>query len=329
MNRLRVSLIIFIACFSNKDGIIRYVAYDDEQSAIKAVENFEIDVAWVFDEDYHERIAGFVKSDKNKEPKAVRVYQREDSVVNKLSREVLLGAVYGDISFEVYKDFVTVELVNDRKLTKDEVDYYYDELSWNEQDEMGIINLKVMDTNSAPKQLNYLTAPIRGLLSLLVLLCTLTAAVYYLKDKHDKKYDWLPVNKRIVPAFSLCLCATCFAAIIMLVSLFASDIWTNPLNEVISMLLYIMCVTAFGVAISTFVYSYGVLGALIPGIMIISLVLSPIFFEFNALKFIRLLLPTNYYLNSVYNDSYYLYSIIYCAIMFLVAYVVNLVKNKD
>lgn len=306
-----------------KESIILFSDCETEKDAVEKVENHKADAAWIFDKKFDEKLDGFTGF-KTTKP-AVRIVERESTVSLRLSREVLFGTMYGDISRLTYKNFVYDNMLSPTEVGEKTVNSYYTSL----ERENNIINIQTLDEKPVENENNYLTAPLRGILSLLVLLCGLTAVMYFLKDNEDGKFDKMPSLKRILPGFASCLSAVILASVAVFLSLAFSDIWTGFLNETVSMLLYILSVTAFCMVICSVFKSYGKLGAVIPGIMIVSLVLSPIFFSLKILKPLRLLIPSHYYLYSVYNSKYYLYTVIYIIIMTVAGVILNSIIKRE
>ena len=304
------------------DGIIRYTVFDDADMAKSAVVQFEADAAWIFDDEYEDKLDSYIKGESNQP--IIQIVQREDSIQLKLAKEVLFGAIYNDVSYKIYRNFVYTDLVTQDVLSEDEVRNNYDSINKGNE----IIKMETLNSDEERSQSNYLVVPLRGILSLLVVLCTLTASMYFLSDKQDGKFDWLPDKKRIVPAFASCLSAACFSALAVFISYFSSGIWTNFFNELISMFMFVIATTGFCLMFCLLIKSSGKLGALIPGIMIVMLVMSPIFFDFKELRYVQLLLPTNYYLNSIYNTEYYLYGTIYCIAIYFIVLVFNRIIKR-
>ena len=72
----------------------------------------------------------------------------------------------------------------------------------------------------------------------------------------------------------------------------------------------------------------GNLGAAIPAILVVMLAVSPVFITIDMLKPIGMLMPVYYYLNSIYNASYYLYFVYYIIGVYAVAAAINSLLNR-
>lgn len=307
----------------DSDGIISFSFCKSEHEAREAVENHRADAAWVFRKDFSERTEDYV-SGKDNDP-IVLVIERESNVPLQLSKEILCGAVYKNISYYIYRDYVYENIVPESELAENELREYYDNI----QRGGAIIELSnIGSENVSETDSNYLTAPLRGILSIMIVLCTMASALYFMKDQLDGKYAWLQPYRRIIPAFASCLSAAVFSAVAVLFAMKFGNIFTKLNTELFAMLLFVIATIGFTLALSRLFKSPGKFGAVIPGILIVMLVLSPIFFKLNVLKPIRLMLPTYYYLNVIYNSRYYLYMIIYCVAVYTVAFLLNIVTGK-
>lgn len=303
---------------TEKDSILLFKKYSD--NAVTAVEKHEADAAWIFKSDLSERIDKYT-SKKSLAP-FVDIYEREDSTPLKISHEVLYEALYESISYSLYGNYVKKELVPN--ISEDELQKFYDSERLND-----IIKITQLNSPESKKVSNYLTAPLRGFLALLIVLCALAAAMYFLEDNSCGKYDKLPCKKRIIPAFALCLASVTLSSAAVFAALSISGIASNFARELLTLVLFDFSAVGFALFFCTVFRSPAKLGACIPGIIIVMLVLSPIFFNFQILKPIRLLLPTFYYIYSVKDTAYIFYMIIYIISVYTAVFTINsVVKHR-
>ncbi len=311
-----------IDTLQNSDGIIQYSVSHSKEQAMEAVRKFKADAAWIFRNNLSEAINQYAL-DESSDP-LVHIIQREETVPLQISRELLHGALYGDIVYSVYSDFVKKNVLPENSVSDSQLREYYESTQRNGD----IIKTERLNSSVPLMETNYLTAPLRGILALLIMLCTMAAALYFLKDQSEGKYDWLPPQKRLIPAFASCLSASVFSAVAVFVSFQFTGLTTGFCRDLLGMILYVCCTTGFCINLCTLFRSPGKLGATIPGLIIIMLVLSPIFFNGTELRPIRLCLPPYYYLQSTYNNDYYIYSLVYCIVAYGLAFVLNFIMNK-
>ncbi len=312
-----------IDSLNKREGVIHFSFCSTYEDAERKVKSGKADAAWVFVKNFDE-----ILDEYGKDPTAVplvKIIERESTVSLRLSREILYSAMFRDVSYSLYKNFSFQNIVPKEQVSEESVKEIYTELEKNDS----IIEISRLNGGKIKEKVNYLTTPIRGLLSMVVLLCGLAAAMYFLEDQKKGKYNWLPHNMRIAPAFALCLSAAVFSGVAVLIALLLGGYSTNILYEIVSMMLFIIMVVGFSLVFCLLFSSPVKLGAALPGIMIISIVLSPIFFYVDSLKFISRFLPTYHYLHAVYDMRYWLFSLIYCVIIYGVVILLNNFKNTS
>ncbi len=306
-----------ISNLMNEDGVIRFSVEENPEIAREGVREYKYDAAWIFPGEYIKKMDEYITSGKDE---FIRIIEREETIPLKIANEKLFAAIYSDFSYSIYKNFTYKELVSENVVPESELRDAYDSMPRSRD----IIKIEKLDsTVTNPETMNYLNVPIRGILSLLVVLCTLTGAMYFLKDTKEGKYDWMPYKRRVLPAWASCFSAALLSCITMLITILASGLGTGILNELLPTVLFAVMTAGFGTLLSFIVRSPGRLGALIPGIIIVMLVLSPIFFNLKVMAPISRMLPTFYYLYSVYNHTYLMYSCLYCVIIYGVVIVLN------
>ena len=100
-----------------------------------------------------------------------------------------------------------------------------------------------------------------------------------------------------------------------LLSLSFSDLFTDAIPEIVNMFLFCICTGLFCAFLCTIIRSVPFFGALIVPLIIIILVMCPIFFNADFLVWAKYLLPNYYYLMSMHNPEYMLYSLGYILAM--------------
>lgn len=314
-----------VSSLMNGDTVVRFSRCDSSDVAERAVANNEADGAWIFSENFTDMMREHIARGESDEP-FIRVVEREPTVFLRIAKEKLFGAIYSDFSYAIYEDFVYSRIVSEDEVPKETVREYYERL----QRGNNIVEIEHLNEKSVEykENINYLNAPMRGILALMTVLCTLAAAMCFLKEQAMGKFSWLPVSRRIVPSLASCFSAALLSATAVVVTVHFMGISTGIVNEICAMLLYVLSTAGFCTVLSMFFRSSGKFGATIPGIMITMFALSPIFLNVQVLKPIRLLLPTHYYLQTVYDPNYYVYAIIYCVAVYAVGFLLNVFISK-
>ena len=167
----------------NEDSVIRFKAIDNLESALSEVKNHKADAVWCFTDDFEEKMEQYAKHESSRP--LITVYEREDNIPLQLSHEKLYGAIYSNFSYEVYENFVYTQLVDKNTVSEEEVSEYF--YGTKERDD--IIKLEKTD-DEVKNNTMYLLTPLRGIMSIMVVLCGLAAAMYFLKDKREGKYNY-------------------------------------------------------------------------------------------------------------------------------------------
>ena len=82
---------------------IRFLEAESAEAAVETVRQGRADAAWIFPEDMATQIAEFVK---NKSATVVRIVQREESVLLRLTAETLNGALFRLWAEPVYLNYL-------------------------------------------------------------------------------------------------------------------------------------------------------------------------------------------------------------------------------
>lgn len=291
----------------SEKSILLYKEYNTPEEARQAVETGEVDGAWIFTEDFDKAVRAY--TERKRSAPLITVLERESTVPLQLAREKLYGAVYPQISRGIYENFVKKSF---SEAAAEDMGTYYEMTAHGDN----VIRTEKLHESKMASETNYLTAPLRGLLAIMILLCGLATAMYYLEDDEEGRFDWLPQEKRILPAMGTCFAGVLTAAVTVFVSLLCAGIHTSLWRELIAMALYIPAVVGFSLCLAMLVKKAGHLGAIIPCIILGTLALSPIFFQVKAVPMIRALLPVQYYLQAIHNTRFILYMALYDVCIF-------------
>lgn len=311
------------------EGVIIYSVADTPAAAVRAVETGKADAAWIFCADFDDVIIDYTQKRGDffaVRPQLARVIEREESVVLLLSHEKLYGAMYKYIAFELCKDFIYDEIDSNGVVPEEYLrEVFFGAESLGDIIEVEILNEKIRDSGASMT-----TTPLRGIIAVVSTLCSICAAMYFLKDEKEGKYDRLAPGDHIYPAFALIFSASLLSAAVALAAILVSGLSVGVMDEILSMVLFVFAESAFALVIAMVFNSYGKLGALTPGIVIGMLLLSPIFLNLRSLAFIGALFPTFHYLHSVYDAAYLGSMAIYTVVAFALAFVcARIFKTKS
>lgn len=307
----------------DSDSIILYRISASPDEAIEKVKYGKADAAWVICEDIDDKITEFGK-DKSKVPSLVSIYIRDDSVLLKLSREKLYDALYPHISYAVYENYVYDKLGDAEKPDRETLKKIYHD-SWKDNN---IVEYKYLDSDGEGiKEVNYLTSPLRGMLAIITVLCTLASSLYCLGDEKKGFFSRIPESRRYYIFFMSNLSASFIASAVMAVSVFFAGTAVSVGREILISVLFSVCSASFCTMLCRIFRTPFSLGAMIPPTALAMAVLSPIFIDFEMPFNFGLLFPSTYLLNSVHNNRYLLYMLVYSAAVFILGIVSDIISR--
>lgn len=285
--------------------------------SLNALEQKKADAVWYFKNNFSQKAASYAGG-KNKKP-LVEVFQREDNIPLKLSRERLYAGVYSKLAYGAYKNFVYTEFTNVSSVSEDVIKSYVGKRDFDGE----IVTMETLEQKSKKSELSYLVMPVRGILAILVMLCGFASALVFINDKKYGRFDWMPKQKQIIPCFAQCLAGISLSALSVFAALHLSQISVGFFKELVSMILFIIASTGFCLVFGLLFKSVSKAGALIPAFIILMLVFSPVFFDLNILNGIKYMLPTHYYLFYVHNSSYLKEFVCYIPCVYSVAWLIG------
>ena len=115
-----------ITNLTEKESVMLFQKTYSLDEAKKSLEMKKVDAIWYFESDFNQKVEDYATG-KNTKP-FIRVYEREDNIPLKLSREKLFGSVYGKLSYYMFKDFVYTDLVSYEDVSESKVKEYYEQM---------------------------------------------------------------------------------------------------------------------------------------------------------------------------------------------------------
>ncbi len=283
---------------------------DSPQNALTAVAAGKADAAWIFPEDMAGCIREFVSGDMESEG-FIRVIERETTVVLGLARERLSGAVFEKAVREAYLSSVRELAPEAQERTDRELlDYLY-----NANVTGQLFEYYDIYGNRKTETANYLTAPLRGLLAILVAVGSMVTAMYYQKDKENGIFSLLPEQFLPLGELGYQLISSLNMMAVVLLSLMFSGLSVSIWSELLLLFLYSICCGVFGMVLRSVFGGGKVLGACLPVMILLMLVICPVFFDIAAMQKLQLLLPPTYYITGAYNYNYLCYMLLYIGAM--------------
>ena len=309
---------------SGSSELMRFSLTDSTQEAVEAVRSGEADAAWLFPGGMAEKIDSFVSDGTERRP-VVSVVEREESIPLALSREKLTAVMYKYCGKAKFLSFARTTVKKLDKLSDKQLMEYYNNFSLNhDMFQYGSLNASGADSSEG----GYLTAPVRGLLAILIVICGMAAAMFYIKDQQYGTFNYVPSSKRIAVSFACVLIAVANVAVATFVSLYVAGLSAGLMREIAALLLYVLCSTAFCVFLQQLLGSIKLYGALIPLLIVAMIAVCPVFFNLKALGAAQLVFPPTYYINAIYNQKYLLYMLLYTLAAIILAFAARYILRR-
>lgn len=312
---------------AGSSALIRFVKSESPDEACALVESVDADAAWIFPAELEEKIEDFVKN-RNRRYSFVRVVEREDTVLLQLSRERLYSALYPYCSQTLYKNYIEKNVIELKTLTDEELTVYYEAINAEGDNLFRFSYADQSEDASDAEDMNYITAPVRGLLAVFVVISGFAIALFYMQDSKEGRFAWFARGKRFSVMLGYYLCAIFDVAAVVFVSLFASGIFSSVWRELLIMALYVLLCTGFCMLLAQLCGSIRLLGALVPVLTISMIVICPVFFNMELPRVIKFIFPPSYYLSAVHNVKFIWYMLAYTAALFAANYGVYRAKLR-
>lgn len=288
-----------------EDSLLRYTRVATPQQAEKMVQRGEADSAWVFYEDTAGQLSQFAE---DRDAHVVRVWEREQNVLLRLSREKLHGKLYEYASRAFFVQYARENLELLDHLSDQQVLQYFEDCKIND-------NLFIFDDveggSSTALVSHYLISPLRGVLSLIAVLGGLAAVLYCMQDREKGTFAWASAQKRFfIEAMSI-LTATLHVSLVSSITLWISGIYQFGWQEIVGTLCYALCCAAFGLVVKCILRNVKLLSSVIPALMVVLCGLCPVFFNIKQVRALAMLFPPTYYINAAFNAAYLWYMLLY------------------
>ena len=277
--------------FEKNGVVLSYDKYESPEEAINAVATRNADEAWIIPANLSDIVSEFAATNKVSSP--IQIYARESSVVQFLLRELLEARLFKYVSAEIYEQFSKENLGS---VTADFSSYISADK---------IFRLYDMGDDEEEIQPSYIMAPLRGLISLWMMIAAIASAMYYINDRKNGLFIYWRTKSEFIREFFYLFVIIFDSSVIALISILLAGIFTLPILEIGIMLLYDVILTFFAMLIIRVMRSEIVIGIFTPVMITVAAVFSPVFMELRAFEVIcRLVPPFHYIKNSA--DPYYM-----------------------
>lgn len=290
-----------------ESNVILYIRAQTPEEARSLVEQGKADTAWIFADDLEAKIYKFAafRSRKNA---FITVLEPENRVALKLVREMLSGTLFPHCSEALYLTYVREEVPELEHLTDAQLLEYYHAMEFSDE----LFVFTDLEGNLTEEQGNdYLLSPVRGMLAVVVALAGLSTALYYNRDTENGTFAWVPENRLFFVELGCQMISLVNVAAVVLVALALTGPTASMPREILTGLMYCLCVAAFAMLLRRVTFGIRGLGTVMPLLVVVMLVVCPVFFDLGALRQVQFLLPPTYYIHGTYHSKYLLLMPVY------------------
>lgn len=304
--------------------IIGFSVYPSPSDAIEAVGTGEVDEAWIFVAEATLRMQEYASTASSGEP-FVTIVGREDDLILSLMREKLSSTLFKHCAGALYIDFIRENAPSLDRLSDSELMVYFDSVTIGE-DLFTFSNLSENGT-AQNATTSYLTAPVRGLLGILCVVCGLAAAMYYIDDDRRGAYSKIPESRRPFVAYASIAVAVLNVSVVSFISMKIAGAGVSPLRELAGVLANTLAVSSFCLLTASLFRDNRMIGALILPLSVVMIGVCPVFFNYTVIRALQLVFPPTYYVNSAHETVCLLYSLLYAAVCLGAVFVINKLRG--
>lgn len=303
--------------------VMRFIECESPEEAETLVLQGQADVAWIFAEDLEAKIYDFA-AHRTRKNAFVTILEPENRVALKLVREVLSGVLFPHCSEALYLTYIRenapeLDAVSDAQLLE-----YYRNMEFSE----GLFVFTDLEGNETrQEETNYLLTPVRGMLAVVIVLSGLATAMYYIRDRENGTFAWIPQHRQGLVELGCQLISVVNVAAVVLLSLALTGQTVSLSRELAVLALYCLCTAAFAMVMRRLTHDIRGLGMVIPLLVVVMLAVCPVFFDLGALRQVQLLLPPTYFINAAYNDKYLLFMAVYALVALLLCGILDRIRK--
>lgn len=268
-----------------ESGALRYLRCDSPEEARELVRIGGADTAWIFAGDTE---AALRESVSGRGGPAVTVVEREGNVFLQLTREKLYAALYPQLSRQLFAAFLSRE--SGRELNAAELEPYYTHR------ETGAALVRFENAGGAEGGADYLRSPLRGLLSILIVLSGLSGAALLASDRRRGRLVWTRPGAALPLTAAWVLLPMLDTALAVWLAMGLSGLGRGWAGEALWLLLLVLSGGGLCALLGGLCRRPEALGLAALLLTVAMLALCPVFLDLQGLRGLSALLPPTAYL---------------------------------
>lgn len=314
--------------------------YESSEAAIDDLRDGVVDEAWIIPDDLGETFERMARGRNPKHP--IEIYVRENTVTHLMMREILQGYAFKVFAPDVYFNYLQdtfapntagadaltgmpsdsdAEAGVGSPFTAERKDFY------SRVPEGSLFEYSYVDGDS-DNDINFLLAPVRGFLAIILAVTSLAASIYYLEDEKNGLFIYWHSRVPNLRALGYYGVVMINSSLLVLISLYMAGVGGNVFREILLLILYDLALILFSMIIRKLLGRIKNIGVSMPIIVMMFILLSPVLIDLKNMRPIQKLVPTFHYLTGVHSDRSLLNLAIYCVVELLVLEVMSVKKRE-
>lgn len=289
----------------NHKGFIEFVECKNENEMLKKLEEGFFISAIKYTNDAEKLFTSF---ESGRPLGKIKFFVKSDSVVTRLLREEFFALIYENISKKILESYIN--RTDDDILKKAEFMEYVKhryELYQSDDNIFALADETIENLETTENDNSFISFPVRGMTSIFVFLIGLAASFYFIRDKKNSLFTYIPSSKLNIFRFFYIAVPVFDAGLVMLFSLRFSQNFCGWQKEILIIIPFLIFVSAFCSLICALTNNEAILASFIPVLVIAALTLCPIFIDARISFFLQGILPLYFYLISADSISSWLF----------------------
>ncbi len=260
----------------------------------------------------------------------IRVLAGSNDIVTKLTKEHVYGKLYRDLELSILKSWMDLH-AGGFAMNKEERDSYLEEAMDNYHIDDNLFTLSYLNDESISSDDNagYLSAPLRGILTVLMVLTGCAAALTVMQDREEGRYIQLKKYQQALVHYAGVLIPVADCALFVLIALKLSGSFRGLQKEIPELLLYSLCVAGFCSLLRAVLKKRSLLASFLPVLIPACLFLTPVFLSVTVYEPAQALLPPWSYLNCIYGRYSLQSMVLYALVSGLCAFLLDCLSEAS
>lgn len=304
-----------------QSGATRLTRCDSEKEARRLLEDGEVGSVWIIPKGLEEHLKNFVLG--KDDHVAVIIVEREENVISGLTRDRLFTLLFSRLSYDLFRGYI-LDLGVTPPPTEEELQDLYD----NTASAFDLMRFEDVRGETVEPE-KFLISPVRGILSLLIVMGGVAAAIFCAQDDDAGVYQGLSELGRFPAKCLSVLLPMADLSVAAILSLSFTGLLTDPLYEVLLHLLFLLAAGGFCLVLLTLLRSPRRLAMAAFLTVIATLALTPVFVEVGGMDYLSALLPTRYYIRGVMVPAALSEMLLYALIAYVLAFAFSRIPRRD